>query len=208
MKKTSRGTLIDIALNIAVPYAIYTIAHNYFGLSDITALTLSSVYPLFDIIREYIKDRTLNFISLIVLIATITGIIGALIGGNPRLILLRESLFTFLLGIVCFITLITGKPLMFYFAREFSAGKDPVKRKQFTQILQKKKAFSFFRLLTIVWGVVYVLEFLLKWYLIYTFSISASLLIAPISTYIVTFAALGWTFWYAKKWRKNLKKQL
>jgi hypothetical protein len=201
MKSTLRGTLIDIGLNIVIPFAIYMIAHQYFKLSDIVALSLSSLYPLLDIIVEYTKDRTLNFISVIVLMGTVTGIIGALIGGNPKLILLRESIYTFLLGIACFITLITGKPLIFYFAREFAAGKDPVKRKAFTSLLQKKKAYSFFRLLTLVWAIVYVSEFILKLFIIYTFSIALNLIIAPLSTNIVTFATIFWTFWYAKKRR-------
>lgn len=205
MKKAVRGSLLDLILNIAVPFAIYTVAHKYFGLSDMPALALSALYPIFAIVAEYKKDHTLNFISVIVLIGTVTGIIGALIGGNPRLILIRESLFTFLLGIACFISLLSGKPLMFYFAREYEAGKDPLKRKKFSEILLKKNVLSFFRLLTIVWGTVFVLEFLLKLYIIYTFSISLNLVIAPLATYSVIFITIIWTFWYAKK-RKNNQK--
>lgn len=203
MKKPLCGTIISITLSIVIPYAIYTIAHRYFSLSDIAALTLSSLYPLLDIFVEYNKDRTLNFISVIVLIGTITGIIGALLGGNPKLILLRESLFTCILGIACFVSLATSKPLLFYFAREFVAGKDPVKRREFTAQLSKRKAYTFFRLLTLVWGIVYVIEFILKLFIIYSFTVSLNLIIAPLSTYIVTFATITWTFWYAKKRRST-----
>jgi hypothetical protein len=201
MKSTPRGLIIDLLLNIAVPYAIYTIAHNHFGLNDVISLTLSSLYPIFDIIVEFSKDRTLNFISVIVLLGTVTGIAGALIGGDPKLILVRESFFTFLLSIACFITLATGKPLMFYFAREFVAGKDPEKRKEFSKILEKKNAFNFFRLLTLVWGIVYLLEFILKVIIVYSFPISESLLIGPVVTYVIIFGTIFWTFWYAKKRR-------
>lgn len=193
--------MIDIFLNIAIPYAIYTIAHKYFGLSDIMALTLSSLYPIFDIIIEFSKDRTLNFISVIVLIGTITGIFGALIGGDPRLILVRESFFTFILGIACFITLATGKPLIFYFAREFVAGKDPQKRKEFSKLLQKERAYKLFRFLTLIWGIIYVLEFLVKVVIVYTFPISLSLIIGPVVTNVIIFGTIFWTFWYAKKHR-------
>ena len=142
--------MIDIALNIIVPYIIYTITHEYFGFSNIISLTLSSLYPIVDLLIEFATNRTLNFIAGIVLISTVTGIIGALIGGDPRLILIRESIFTFLLGIACFVSLAFHKPLMFYFAREFTAGKDPEKQKEFSKILLKKKAYNVFRLITVV----------------------------------------------------------
>lgn len=206
MRKMFRGITIDIILNIAIPYLIYTIAHKYFHLSDIVSLTLSSFYPIFDIIREFSKDRTLNFISVIVLIGTITGIIGALLGGDPKLILIRESFFTFLLGIACFITLAFGKPLLFYFAREFVAGKDPKKREEFAKVLQIKRVFTFFRFLTVVWGFVYVLEFLIKVVIVYTFPISLSLIIGPIVTNAIVFGTIVWTFWYAKKMRNSVEK--
>lgn len=206
MKPTLRGTMIDIALNIIVPYIIYTVAHNHFHLSDVTSLTLASFYPIVDLIREFVKDKTLNFIAGIVLLGTVTSILGALIGGDPRIILIRESFFTFILGISCFISLLVRKPLMFYFAREFVAGKDPEKRKEFSKILEKERAYNTFRFLTVVWGIIYVLEFGLKIIIVYTFSISQSLIIAPVSTYIIIFATISWTFWYGNKKRTEAQK--
>jgi hypothetical protein len=203
MQPNLRNTLIDIVLNIAVPFGIYTVARRYFGLSDVYALTWSSIYPVFEIIFEYLKDRTLNFISVIVLIGTVTGVIGALIGGNPRLILIRESFFTLLLGLGCFVSLFVGRPLLFYFAREFQAGKNSQKRKEFTNLLQNPKAFSLFRMLTVVWGIVYVAEFILKVIIVYTFSISLNLIIAPLITNLIIFATIYWTFWYVKHRRKS-----
>jgi hypothetical protein len=207
MKKNFRGTMLDIFLNIAIPYAIYNIAHQYFGLSDVISLTLSAAYPIIDIIIEFSKDRTLNFISAIVLVGTIAGIVGALIGGDAKLILIRESFFTFILGVSCFISLGFGRPLMFYFAREFVAGKDSKKREEFFQLLKKKRFYDFMSLLTLVWGFVYVGEFVLKIFIVYTFSISQNLIIGPMITYVITFAVIGWTVWYGKKMQKASEKQ-
>lgn len=199
--------MIDIALNIIVPYIIYTVAHQHFGLSDVISLTLSSLYPIVDLLIEFSKDRTLNFIAGIVLIGTVTSIIGALIGGDPRIILIRESIFTFILGLACFISLAFRKPLMFYFAREFTAGKDPEKRKEFSKILLKKRAYDVFRLMTVIWGIVYVLEFILKIFIVYTFSISLNLIITPASTYVITFITLTWTIWYGNRKRAEAQKK-
>jgi len=207
MKPTLRGTMIDIALNIIVPYIIYTIAHDNLHLSEVTALTLSSLYPLVDLIREFAKDKTLNFIAGIVLLGTATSIIGALIGGDPRIILIRESIFTFLLAIACFISLAFHRPLMFYFGREFAAGKDPEKRREFSKLLEKKGAYDTFSMITIVWGIVYALEFALKVVIVYTFSIKQSLIIAPVSTYCIVFATIAWTIWYGKRKRAEGQKR-
>jgi len=207
MKKSFRGTMLDIFLNIAIPYVIYSIAHRYFGFSDVISLTLSSAYPIIDIIIEFSKDRTLNFISAIVLVGTFTGIVGALIGGDAKLILIRESFFTFILGVSCFISLGFGRPLMFYFAREFVAGKDSKKREEFFQLLKKKRFYDFMSLLTLVWGFVYVGEFVLKIFIVYTFSVSQNLIIGPVITYVITFAVIAWTVWYGKKMQKTSEMQ-
>lgn len=97
---------------------------------------------------------------------------------------------------------------MFYFAREFAAGKDPEKRKEFSKLLEKKGAYNTFSFITIVWGIVYVLEFGLKVAIVYTFSIAQSLIIAPVTTYIIIFATIAWTIWYGKKKKEQAQKKV
>lgn len=201
-----RSSLIDLALNIIIPYGIYQIAKQYFGASEILALTLSSVYPLFDIVREFAKDKTLNFISVIVLLGTITGIIGALLGGSAKLILIRESFFTLLLGVGCMISIFLKRPLLFYFAREYNAGKDPEKRRQFSLILQKERPRMLFNKLTVIWGIVFILEFLLKVCMVNIFTTSQMLVYGPISSYAITSVTIAWTIWYSNRFRKQAGK--
>jgi hypothetical protein len=51
-------------------------------------------------------------------------IVAVLLGGNPRVLLVRESFFTGALGVSCFVSLVLlPRPLMFYFGRYFATGE-------------------------------------------------------------------------------------
>lgn len=200
-----RDTLKDLALNIIIPFAIYTIAKKYFSASELVALSFSSLYPIFDTLVEFYQDRTLNVISGTVLLGTITGIIGVLLGGNPKLLLIRESFFTGFLGIICFVSLPTKKPFIFYFAREYIAGKDSEKRRKFSEVLKNRQILDLFRFLTFIWGIAYVGEFILRIIIVYSFPVPVVLIISPIIFTIVTVVAIIWTSWYSKRRREQIR---
>jgi hypothetical protein len=201
-----QDTLKDLALNIIIPFAFYTVAKRYFAATELVALIFSSLYPILDTLYEGLKDRTLNIISATVLLGTSTAIVGILFGGTPKLLLIRESFFTGLLGIACFISLATPRPLMFYFAREFVAGKDPEKRKNFTKSLQFKLARDLFKLITVVWGVAYVGEFVLRVFIIYMFPTPVVLVISPVILTAITIMTLFWTTRYAKIRQQQIRE--
>ncbi len=187
---------------------MYTIAKKYFAASEVIALSLASLYPIFDTLVEFMKDHTLNVISTTVLLGTLTSIAGVLLGGSPRLLLIRESFFTGFLGIACFLTLPTKRPLMFYFAREFVAGKDPEKRKRFSKSLQMKIALDLFRLITLIWGVAYVGEFILRVIMVYSLPTPVVLVVSPIILTAISILTLVWTTWYVKPRRQQIREMV
>lgn len=83
-----------------------------------------SVYGL---MRRY----DLNPVSLTALLGILTSLVALLVGGDPRLLLVRESIFTGGFGIVCLLSLPSPRPVMFYLGRYFIAGRDPARRKEF-----------------------------------------------------------------------------
>jgi len=80
---------------------------------------------------------------------------GVLLGGNAKVLLIRESFFTAMLGIACFVSLLLPRPLMFYVNRQFIAGKDPEKIAQCNQQWNHRYARFVHRLITRVWGIAY-----------------------------------------------------
>jgi hypothetical protein len=101
-------------------------------------------------------------ISIVVLLGISTNIVASFFGGSARLLLVRESLFTGAFGFACFVSLLLPRPMMFYFARHFIAGADPQRRARFDASWQFPEVRSCHRLITTVWGCVFVGELLFR----------------------------------------------
>jgi hypothetical protein len=141
-----------------------------------------------------------------VLLGIVTSIIALFIGGDPRTLLIRESLFTGVFGVACLVSLLFPRPIMFYFGRHFMAGNDPQKRKVFDERWQNPTVRRGHRLITTVWGIVYVGEFLARVILVYTLSAAVVLAVGPFVLGLATIVTIIWTFRYAYKLRDQVSQ--
>ena len=199
-----RGILLDIALNAIIPLILYRLSKRYISSSDLTALSISAVFPLAKSIFDLIRRGQLDPISLLVLLSIITSGFAILLGGSPRILLVRESLFTGAFGLACLISLLLPRPVMFYFGRYFVAGVDVAKRERFNASWDLPEVRFANRLITFVWGVVYVAELIGRVVLIYTISTEAVLVTSPILTGGATIFTLIWTFKYVRQLRERV----
>ncbi len=140
MKFNLRGILLSLVLNVAIPLILYSLSKRYISTSDVVALSIASVFPLVDSVYEIVRHRQLDVIAVLALLGAIVGIFGILLGGDSKLLLIRESFFTGALGLVCFVSFLLPKPLMFYFGRQMMAGKDTEKLARFNAQWQNPQA--------------------------------------------------------------------
>lgn len=195
----------DLGLNVAVPTLCYQLSKQYVSSSEFTALLFASVFPALKSIYEVLRRREVDLVSVIVLLGIGSGIAALLIGGSYRLLLLRESLFTFVLGLVCLGSLLlpSRRPLMFFFGRVFATGNDPAKRAAFDASWQHPEARRRHRVITLVWGLIFVAEFAVRATLIYTVSPATVLAVSPVVLGGATILAILWTFSYASRGRRQ-----
>src|SRR5215472_10589465 len=133
--QTSRpplGSIVSgIVLNAFVPVVLYKLSKRYYSPSEFTALVVAATFPLGKNVFELIRHRQLDPISIVVLLGITADGIAMLFGGSPRLLLVRESMFTGAFGVACFFSLLLPRPMMFYFSRYFIAGTDPQRQARF-----------------------------------------------------------------------------
>jgi hypothetical protein len=98
VKTAFRGFLLDIALNAIFPLVLYRLSKRYISPSEFTALAVATTFPLGKSIFDIVKHRKLDPISVIVLLGIGASAIAVVFGGSPRLLLMRESLFTAVSG--------------------------------------------------------------------------------------------------------------
>ena len=199
-----KSLLWDIALNATIPATLYLFAKHVLFQSEFSALLWAAVFPSLKSTHDLIKRRTLDPVALLVLLGLVTSMAAVLFGGDPRLLLIRESLFTGAFGLVCLISLLFPRPIMFYFGRYFLAGRDEQRRAIFNERWYNPIVRRAHRLVTLTWGLVYVGEFLLRVSLIYSLSTATVLALAPFLTGLATIGTILWTFWYAHRVRVRL----
>ncbi len=196
-----RGILWDVALNAIVPFALYRLSKRYVSTSELTALILATIFPLGKSILGLSRHRQLDPVAIVVLLGILTSAAAIFLGGSPKILLIRESLFTGAFGCACLFSLFLRRPMMFYFARYFVARDDPGKQKRFEATWEIAAARRTHRLITIVWGAAYVAEFIVRLALIDMLPIAAVLVVSPILLGATTIAALLWTRHTARRLR-------
>lgn len=176
------------------------------GLSVGTYLLVHGLgYPIFDALMAgmivaglraaYVigRRRTVDGFILFILFTFVIGVALSLIGGGaPRFLLAKDSVGTAISGIVFLITLGVGRPMMYYFAQRFSAPTAAHRLEWARQWSASAGFRRFFRRLTVVWAVAFLVEAAAKMILILTLPVS---LMAPVTPLITPVLATGLVIW-------------
>ena len=203
-----RGILVDIALNALIPLALYRLSKRYVSPSEFTALTVATTFPMGKSIFDLGKRRRLDPVSAIVLLGIGTSALALLVGATPRILLVRESLFTAMFGLACFPSLLLPRPLMFYVGRHFMAQGNAERMRRFEAGWALPEVRFAHRLITVVWGAVYLGEFSIRLTLIILLPAAAVLAISPVLLGGLTVATILWTFRYAKRARERAAPEI
>jgi hypothetical protein len=199
-----RSILPGLFIDALLPFLTYQLLTSYVpGLSQVTALAIGAIFPAVNGIVGIVRRRRLDVVAIIVLIGIAVSIVASRMGGDPKLFLIRESFVTGALGLVCLMSLAWPRPLMFYIGRQFTAGDDPAQIEIFNGLWQRPGARRVFRLLTIVWGAVWLGEFGLRVLMVWTLSVPQVLAISPFVFNGITIGLIAWTVAYVKRRRQR-----
>ncbi len=199
-----RPMLLEMAIDAGIPFGCYWLSMHYLSRSEVVALLVASIFPTLKSLSAVLRRRELDPISVLILAGLLFGLAALLVGGGAKLLLVRESLFSGALGLACLISLLfrSRRPVMFYFGRFFAAGSDPVRRARFDQLWQYPSFRRVQRIMTLVWGLVFVGEFTVRVVLIDTFSPAVVLAVSPIVLGSATLLTVLWTISYAARARQ------
>jgi len=199
-RRLMRGLFISVVLNAVVPVFLYRLSKHYFSASDFTALSAAALFPLGLSILDLSRTRTLDPVAVLSLTSIVFSMIAVALGGSTKLLLIRESLFTGVFGFACLVSLALPRPVMFYFGRHFTA-RDPASIAEFNAGWQREEFRRVARVITVVWGVTSMGEFLLRVAMVYTMPAALVLVVSPIVLGGLLIATIVWTFAYLQRMR-------
>ncbi|KOG17883.1 MULTISPECIES: VC0807 family protein [Streptomyces] len=194
------GWILTIGLNVVAPILTYDILTEDHGWSEFSALLLSSAWPVLDTAIVVAWRRKVDEFAVVTLVFLVITAVVSLVGAHTaRALLVKDSCVTGLFGLLCLATLLAPRPLMFYFGRKFATDGTPASTAWWNGLWQYEGFRSTMRTMTLVWGVAYVAEALVRVALAYALPTKTMVALSPVMIYSVL-AALGvWTAWFGKR---------
>src|SRR5215469_6942662 len=191
-KFSFRQMLPTLIYDVALPIVAFNLLTKY-GVSTLLALVTGGIFPAANNIMVWIKSRRLEPLGIIVMIFIAVGTAASLISGSAFFALIKDSFLTATFGLICLLSLLAERPLMFYVNRQFVAGDDPVRLKWWNGLWQFENFRRSQRLVTTVWGVSSTTEALLRVAFALVMSPAQVVAISPVMAFGVMTLLIMWT---------------
>jgi uncharacterized membrane protein (DUF485 family) len=186
-----------IVFDVAGPLAVYYGARAA-GMSTVLALVVSGVLPAVRVLATVVQHRRLDAIGALVLSGIALGTVMGLASGSARLYLLDGIVPGVVLGLVCLLSLLSRRPVMFRVALE-TMGADTAKGRAFAGLWQYAAFRRIFQVITVVWGLVFLAESAVQAVIVESASINTAKQtsnLLPVAVLVLTFV---WTGNYGRR---------
>jgi hypothetical protein len=171
-----------ILINAVAPYVVYELAEPYTG--GLAALALSAVPPAIEGVWSVVKKRKLDVAAALVLAGIAASLVLIALGGSERVLLLRDSLVTSVVGLAIAVSAVFPRPILYYL---------------FNQVQGAEPDLGAMRVLSVVLGLGLVVEMAVRTAMVFAMTTSRFLLISPFVQYGMTGALVAWAVFYMRR---------
>ena len=196
-----RSIAMIVVFDVAGPLAAYSVLRSA-GLTAVTALLASGVFPALGVTIGVIRHRRLDVVGAVVLAGIIVGTVLGLVSHSARLVLVEGSVPTAVFGLACLGSLGARRPLMFSFALEV-IGSGTAKGREMTGLWQYEGFRRIFRVITMVWGVGFLLEAALRVVIVFNTPAGTALAISKVTPFLFAGIMSAWTVAYGARQKKK-----
>jgi hypothetical protein len=179
-----------LLLDVAAPAIAYQLLVRH-GVSGTPALMSVAGFPLLGIAVAAIRKRRLDPVALLALVAIAVGLAAGLVLHDGRILLVKDSIVTGVLGVVFLLSLPARRPMVFVLQRRLLSREGESER--FDQTWADPRVQARSRRMTTLWGVALIAEAAVRVALSFVVSPGTLLVISPLLA-AVTFGPLAlWT---------------
>jgi hypothetical protein len=200
MRSGQAGSIVSLAVfDVAGPLGVYY-ALRASGVSTVLSLVVSGVVPAVGIGLGVLRHRRVDAVGVVVLTGILVGTALGLASGSARLVLIEGTVPTAVLGIACFGSLSTSRPLMFRVALQFM-GADSAQGRDFADKWRYREFRRVFFVITVVWGTAFLLEAFAQIAIIESASATVAKTTSNLMPIAVAGLLAGWTGMYGRRKR-------
>lgn len=151
----ARGALLALAVDILLPVLVYYAARAL-GAGQAPALLLSGAPPALRLVAGAVRHRRIDGVDLFLTALLATAALVSLIGGGPRVLLLKNAALSLGVGGWALATAFTGRPLAFQLGQRLHRGSAVRVRAGFWR--DSAPFRHGLRVLTLLWGAEQLLD--------------------------------------------------
>jgi intracellular septation protein A len=205
-RRAMQGTLSSIFISGVLPFLLYQILTRR-GVATVPALSVGALFPVASTLVSWVRTRRADVIGIISLCFIAVSVATSLISGNATFVLVKESFLTGLFGLAFLGSLAAPRPLMFYLGRQFSTQGDPQGMATWNARWAIPAFRAVLRRMTLIWGLVFVVEALVRVALVFLLPVSTFLIVSQVLAYAVIGLTIRWTMAYGKRMRERAAAQ-
>lgn len=190
------GSLLHgMGLDIGLPLIAYYGLHA-FGADNWVALLAATIASGARTVWITVRQRRFNPFSALMLAVFGVGLLLAFVTGDPKLIILKDSAFTGVVGIAFLLSLVKGRPLTLEARRAWS----PKEAQEIDEVWRTNAAARHgYRVTSLVWGVSMLAEASLRAILIFLLPVSVMVALSTAMWVTTVVLLVFWTKSYAKR---------
>ena len=175
------------------------------GMSAVAALVISGALPALGIGIGALADRRLDVIGVVVLAGLLVGTLLGLTSHNARLYLLEGSVPSAVFALGCLLSLRLRRPLIFRLAVEL-LGPDTRKGRDVTAAWRYPGFRRAFRMITVAWGIAYLVEAAIRVAIVVTTSTGIALVCSKLIPYVFAVVLSAWTLVYGEHEKRKAER--
>jgi hypothetical protein len=141
-------------------------------------------------------------IGSLVLLGVLIGTSLGLLTNDPKLVLLEGAVPTLLFSLVCLLSVLVRRPLMFVLLQAM-AGTRGITASELRATGRDSAVRDNFRVITLVWGFGFLVESLAKAAVVLSSSTGLALTVSKVIAYPTAGVLLLWSGWYLRRARRR-----
>jgi hypothetical protein len=201
-----RRMLPMLVLDAICPLVLYLLVRPYFTPTSAVPLAVAVLFPLLANLVSLVRRRRLDTFGVLVLLSLLASLAVLALGTDARVLLVTRDLVMPLMGLACLVSLLFPKPLAFYMVRQFTTGDDPQLGAGFDRFWQHRSVRQASRLMSLVWGLAMLGEFVVRIGLVLTLPVVQVLVISPVVMMAVGLGLGVWNLAYGLRVYRQVRR--
>jgi hypothetical protein len=192
-----RALLPTLAIDVGGTTIVYYALARFYPSTSIWPVLGASLVPAVSNVVNLIRRRTVDIVGLLILLGMICGLIPAAFGGTQRMLLIRESFISGLLGLIMIVSsFVMRRPIGYYVIREFLTANDALPEEHFDVLWRTSYFRHGVRIVTMAWGIVLLGELVLRGFMALTMNVGLVVSVSPvIFTTLMLLAGVATAIW-------------